>query len=52
MVESYSGKSNLVTKAMESSNAQFRVTNVIKLGKPKSTSCQHQKDGGEGVLLK
>lgn len=43
MIESYPGKANLVTKAVESSNAQFRVANVVKLGKPKSISCQYRK---------
>jgi hypothetical protein len=50
MIESYPGKANLVTKAVESSNAQFRVANVIELGKPKSTSCQYQRNGGERSL--
>jgi hypothetical protein len=49
-VGSYPGKANLVTEAVESSDAQFRVTNIVKLGETKSIPSQYQKERGDGAL--
>jgi hypothetical protein len=46
-MSTYPSKSDLVAKLVETSNAEFRVTNILILGKAETGKCQNADDGEE-----